>query len=262
MLDRRQMNIRILGAHDRESRNSRFTCLLIDDALAIDAGALSSSLSFRAQQRLKAILLTHQHYDHIRDIPAVGINLFSLGRAIDVYATQTVRDVLAEHLLNGTLYPKMLELPDTSPAIRFSVVAPYRSLEVEGYSVLPVPVSHAVPTVGYQLSSASGGVVFYTADTGSGLARCWDHVSPQLLITEVTVPDGYERFAAVAGHLTPGLLKQELTAFLELKGYLPPVVVVHMNPRFERQIGAETAELAKALGTSINLAYRGMELHL
>jgi len=256
------MNIRILGAHDRESRSSRFTCLLIDDVLAIDAGALSSSLSFRAQQRLKAILLTHQHYDHIRDIPAIGINLFTLGRAIDVYATQTVRDVLAEHLLNGTLYPKMLELPETGPAIRFTVVEPYQPQQIEGYSVLPVPVSHSVPTVGYQLSSPSGGVVFYTADTGSGLSRCWDRVSPQLLITEVTVPDGYERFARVAGHLTPGLLKQELAAFREVKGYLPPVVVVHMNPRFERRIGAETTELAKDLGTSIDLAYRGMELHL
>lgn len=256
------MNIRILGAHDRESRSSRFTCLLIDDVLAIDAGALSSSLSFRAQQRLKAILLTHQHYDHIRDIPAIGINLFTLGRAIDVYSTQTVRDVLAEHLLNGTLYPRMLELPETSPAIRFTVVEPYQPLQIEGYSVLPVPVSHSVPTVGYQLSSPSGGVVFYTADTGSGLSRCWDRVSPQLLITEVTVPDGYERFARVAGHLTPGLLKQELATFREVKGYLPPVVVVHMNPRFQRQIGAETAELAKALSTSISLAYRGMEFHL
>jgi len=256
------MNIRILGAHDRESRNSRFTCLLIDDVLAIDAGALSSSLSFRAQQKLKAILLTHQHYDHIRDIPAIGINLFTLGRAIDVYATQTVRDVLAEHLLNGTLYPKMLELPETGPAIRFTVVEPYQPLQIEGYSVLPVPVSHAVPTVGYQITSSSGGVVFYTADTGQGLSRCWEHVSPQLLITEVTVPDGYERFARVAGHLTLGLLKQELAAFRELKGYLPPVVVVHMNPRFERRIGAETAELAKDLGTSIDLAYRGMELHV
>ena len=57
-------------------------------------------------------------------------------------------------------------------------------------------------------------------------------------------------------------MKQELATFREVKGYLPPVVVVHMNPRFQRRIGAETAELAKALGTSIDLAYRGMELHL
>ena len=256
------MNIRILGAHDRESRSSRFTCLLIDDVLAIDAGALSSSLSFRAQQRLKAILLTHQHYDHIRDIPAIGINLFTLGRAIDVYATQTVRDVLAEHLLNGTLYPKMLELPETSPAIRFTVVEPYQPLQIEGCSVLPVPVSHSVPTVGYQLSSPSGGVVFYTADTGPGLADCWEHVSPQLLIIEVTMPDKYEEFARESGHLTPSLLKQELATFRELKGYLPPVVVVHMNPRLEKEIEAEIAVVAKVLNTSITLAYEGMQLRI
>ena len=63
------MNIRILGAHNVESRTTRCISLLIDNTVAIDAGGLTSGLSISAQQRLKALLLTHQHYDHIRDIP-------------------------------------------------------------------------------------------------------------------------------------------------------------------------------------------------
>ena len=74
------MNIRFLGAHNCESQNSRCACLLIDDILAIDAGGLTSSLSFPAQQNLKAILLTHQHYDHIKDIPTIAMN-FGLSEA-------------------------------------------------------------------------------------------------------------------------------------------------------------------------------------
>jgi len=150
---------------------------------------------------------------------------------------KTVRDVLTEHLLNGTLYPRLLELPEASPALRFTVVEPYQPLDVEGYSVLPVPVSHAVPTVGYQLSSPSGGVVFYTADTGSGLGRCWG-------ARVASAPHHRSHGAGwatrgspgVAGASDPGapLGAGSWAAFREMKGYLPPVVVVHMNPRFEK----------------------------
>ena len=84
---------------------------MIDDVLAIDAGGLTSSLSFSAQQKLKAILLTHQHYDHIRDIPALAMNLFLSDATINIYSTLPVHDALATHLLDGELYPNFLEQP-------------------------------------------------------------------------------------------------------------------------------------------------------
>ncbi|GAJ16573.1 unnamed protein product, partial [marine sediment metagenome] len=50
------MNIRILGAHNCETRTTGCICLIIDDVLAIDAGELTSSLSMSEQKKLKAIL--------------------------------------------------------------------------------------------------------------------------------------------------------------------------------------------------------------
>jgi ribonuclease BN (tRNA processing enzyme) len=119
-----------------------------------------------------------------------------------------------------------------------------------------------VPTVGYQVTSADGKVVFYTSDTGPGLADCWQQVSPQLLIIEVTVPNSYEEFAHNSGHLTTGLLRQELESFRELKGYLPRVVLVHMNPLEEKTIEAEIAAVASSLNTEIQLGYEGMQINL
>ncbi|UCH43884.1 MAG: MBL fold metallo-hydrolase [Dehalococcoidales bacterium] len=49
---------------------------MVDNILALDAGAITSSLSLADQQKIQAILLTHQHYDHIRDIPTVAMNLY------------------------------------------------------------------------------------------------------------------------------------------------------------------------------------------
>ncbi len=256
------MNIQVLGAHNCESQNSRLVSLLIDDTIAIDAGSLTSSLPFSAQQKLRAILLTHQHYDHIRDVPAIAMNFFLYGSTINIYSIQPVYDALTTHLLDGKLYPNFMEQPQGNPTIKFTIVEPYKLRQIEGYNILTVPVNHPVSTVGYQVTSPSGKIVFYTSDTGPDLTDCWQHVSPQLLITEVTAPNRYEEFAKESGHLTPSLLKQELTIFQELKGYLPQVVVVHMNPRLEKEIEAEIAAVAKALNNSINLGYEGMQLNL
>jgi len=256
------MNIKFLGAHNLESQDSKFVCLLVDDVLAIDAGCLTSSLSVEAQRQLKVILLTHQHYDHIRDVPAIAINLFFHGSTINIYTSQTVCDTISDNLLNGKVYPKFLELPETNPTVKFTVIEPHRLEQIAGYNVLAVPVNHNCNAFGYQITSPDGKTIFYTGDTGGGLRDCWAHISPQLLIAEVTAPNRYQEFAKKTKHLTPGLLKQELTSFRELRGYLPSVVLVHMDPTLEEEIKAEVEVVAKALNTPITLAYDRMQLQL
>ena len=55
----------------------------------------------------------------------------------------------------------------------------------------------------------------------------------RLVAGVVAAPERNAGYQALTGHLTPELLKQELVTFRELKGYLPEVVAVHMNPAFE-----------------------------
>lgn len=68
------MKVQILGAHNAETKEARLVSLLIDDILAIDAGGLTSTLSLAAQQRIRTILITHHHFDHIRDLVTLGMN--------------------------------------------------------------------------------------------------------------------------------------------------------------------------------------------
>lgn len=256
------MDIQFLGAHNCESQHSRLVSLLIDGVLAVDAGALASSLSFPAQRQLRAILLTHQHYDHIKDVPSIAFSSYLQGATIDVHSLSAVYEALAAHLLNGRIYSRLLESPESSPVVRFTVLEPGESEQIEGYDILAIPVNHSTPAVGYQISSPDGKIVFYTGDTGPGLADCWKLVSPQLLITEVTASNRYQKSAEELGHLTPGLLEQELTIFREVRGYLPRTVLVHMTPWLEAEIGAEVAAVAEALDIPISLAYEGMKIHL
>jgi ribonuclease BN (tRNA processing enzyme) len=256
------MKIQFLGAHNCESQEMRLVSLLVDDILALDAGGLTSSLSFSAQLKLKAVLLTHQHFDHIRDIPTLGMNFFLRRANINIYSIPLVFDVLKTYFLNDKLYTNFLEQPAGKPTFRFTALEPLKPVQIEGYSVLAVPVNHSHPTVGYQITSPDGKTLFFTGDTGPGLAECWQQVAPQLLITEVTAPSRYDDLGRRSGHLTPNLLKQELIVFRTLKGYLPQVATVHMSPDLETEIATELASVAEELHTTISLAHEGMELRL
>jgi ribonuclease BN (tRNA processing enzyme) len=256
------MFIQILGAHNIESRDYKCVSFLIDDSLAIEAGCLASSLSLAAQQKLKAILITHQHYDHIRDIPAIGINFRLHESNLEIFTTQPVYDILTTHILNDKVYPNYFEKPPEKPAFTFRLLEPDVTGKIGKYSVLPVSVNHSVPAVGYQITAESGKSMFYTADTGPGLADCWQKISPQLIIMECTAPDRYEEFARTSGHMTPGLVHQELETFRKLKGYLPQVILVHMNPLEEKEIEPQIKAVAKSLNATIRMGREGMRIQL
>jgi len=256
------MNITILGAHNTESKETGLVTLLIDDILAIDAGALTSSLSFDAQLKLKAILLSHQHYDHIRDIPAIGMNIFLRQKSLNVYGTQPVYQTLRAHFLNGAVYSNFLEEPSDNPTIIFNYLKARQEITIEEYRVVPVPVDHSKPTIGFQITSAEGKTMFYTSDTGPGLVNVWQQVEPQLLIIEVTAPNRWEDSAIERKHLTPSLLRNELLSFRDIRGYLPRVITVHMNSVEEKAIAEEIAEVAGDLKADISLGYEGMMIQL
>ncbi len=51
--------------------------LLIDEALVIDVGGLTSALSLAQQEKIKTVLLSHHHFDHTRDLIILGANVDS-----------------------------------------------------------------------------------------------------------------------------------------------------------------------------------------
>jgi ribonuclease BN (tRNA processing enzyme) len=255
------MKIKILGAHNSESKNTRCMSLLVDDIMALDAGGLTSSLSFAEQSQLKAVLLTHGHYDHIRDIPALAINLFFRKLSIDIYTHQAVYDNLTQFFLNGKLYPEFHKTTSTSnSSVNLHIIEALQPFSIGSYGILPVPVKHSKPTMGYQVSDQAGKILFYSGDTGSGLAEVWQKISPNILLIEVTSDNRFSEASQSHGHLTPQLLQEELLSFSEIKRYMPKVVTVHADPSYENVIREEIRIVAKELGTSIEVGFEGMEI--
>ena len=189
------MKLRVLGAHNMESREHRMESHLIDDVLALDAGGLSRALTFQEQEGIGALILSHRHFDHVRDLLPLGLARRDSGRVVEVYAIEDTIRFVKDKLLDGSLYPDFLKSPTPeNPTFRLNTIEFYREFSVLDYRVIAVPVPHAVPAAGFQISAAGGVRLFYTGDTGKGLSRAWDRVSPDVLLTEVTYGNENEVF--------------------------------------------------------------------
>jgi len=257
------MEIRILGAHCTEAKGLRLVSLLIDSVLVLDAGGLTSSLSLAEQQQVRAILLTHHHFDHTRDLVTFGANGATFPQPVDVYALSQTLDIVNSCLLDGKMYADFSKLPSKEkPFLQLRVIEPLQRQNIQSYDVLPVPLQHTVPSVGYQITSEDGKSLFYTGDTGPGLTACWQHISPQLLIIEVSGINEAQDFLKSVGHLSAGLLKEELIQFRQTKRYLPRVVVVHIPSQFQREVEEELKEVSEELGISIDIGYEDMRITL
>lgn len=252
------MNIRFLGTHNTLSRDSRYTCFLIDGVLGVDAGSLASALTFAEQRKIEVVLLSHGHYDHIRELPALAFNNVLSPRALQIYGTKETLDLFSSRFSDGKIYPDFIHgtAHFEKPVLELHEVRPLKPFAAGKYDVLPLKIPHAPSSVGYEITK-DGKRLFYTGDTGPGLAEVWRNSSPDLLITELTVPDRLLEFARESHHLCPGLLREELEEFRRQKGYVPRVLAVHRNPEFEPEIARDIKQVFQDQTADINLAVAG-----
>ena len=257
------MQVRVLGAHNLETRETRHTCLLIDGVLGLDAGSLVSALTPAELSKVRAVLLTHQHFDHIRDVPSLGLATLDESAHIDVYGLPETLDSVRSHLMDGVVYPDLTEgLNEAAPKYRFQPVKPEATATVLGYAVTALPVPHPVPAVGYIVRAPIGHCVAYTGDTGGNIGAVLHGnngaATPEVLFVDVTFPDRLEKRAKITGHLTPGLLGAQLRKAGSSVARLPRIVPVHLSMSHRDEVRRELTELGAVLGVSLTPGYEEM----
>jgi ribonuclease BN (tRNA processing enzyme) len=218
------------------------TSFLIDGETALDAGSLTDALPLAAQRRIRRVVLTHAHLDHVASLPFLLENLYGRQRPLEVVAPRAVLATLRRHLFNDALWPDFTRLPSRAhPTLVYRAVRPERPFRAGGLTLVPLPVDHLVPTFGY-LVSKPGRAVLFSGDT-MPTQRIWAAARRardlKAIFLEVSFSDTQAEVARASCHLTPRQLPDELA---KAPGRVP-VYLYHMKPPSLSRIRREVAAL-------------------
>ncbi|HET9552155.1 MAG TPA: 3',5'-cyclic-nucleotide phosphodiesterase [Anaeromyxobacteraceae bacterium] len=238
------MKLEVLGCSGGELPKHKTTCFLVDGRLAVDAGALTASLPLERLLQVDDIVLTHSHFDHVKDVPLLADLLVGRRRTpVRVHASTECARTLRESIFNGKLWPDFTRIPDARrPVLELREFTPGRAFKAGGYTFRPVPVCHPVESVGFVVSDGKAAFAI-SGDTGPTV-QFWKKVNaaPKLgaLLVEVSFPNELQGLADLSGHLTPNTLATEL-AKLERNGF--PVLLYHLKPAYAARLRREVAAL-------------------
>jgi ribonuclease BN (tRNA processing enzyme) len=221
------------------------SCLL-NDSVALDAGCLGFWGSPQDQARVRHVLLSHTHMDHLASLPIFVENAYE-GKAecVTVHGSRTVLRCCQEHLFNEEVWPDFIALSrGDKPFLRLSPLEAGETAEIDGLRVTAVALDHVVPTVGYLIAD-EGGTVAFVSDTGP-TDEIWRRVNaaPDLraVFVEATFPDELGWLAEVSKHLTPATLAREAAKLTRPTR----LVVIHIKARYKEQVIAQLHALGLA----------------
>jgi ribonuclease BN (tRNA processing enzyme) len=241
----KRLSVRVLGPFGGSAPGRRLTTFLIDGECALDAGALTESLPLPALRRIRRVVLTHAHFDHLVSLPFLAANLHgSLPAPLEILAPESVLESVRRHVFNDSTWPDFTRFPSVSrPTIRYRPLAEGRPFAAGALTITPYAVNHVVPTFGY-LVSAGGRTVVFSGDTGP-TERLWVAArrarAVRAIFLECSFSDREESLAADSQHLTPRLVWQELPKLPQRA----PVLLYHIKPFSLPRIRREVAALGE-----------------
>jgi cAMP phosphodiesterase len=212
--------------------------------VALDAGSIGLYGTPEDQARVKHLLLSHTHSDHLATLPTFLLNTYQGdGNCVTVYGSEVVLDCLRQHVFNDVFSPNFIRISEVRPAyLKLQALQPGVPLELDGLRVTPIPVHHAVPTLGFMVEDRETAVLF-PSDTGP-TQEIWEHGRKnrklKAVFLEAALPNSMAWLAEIAGHLTPALFAQEVAKL----GRAARFIAVHITPNHRRQVVKEL----KALG--------------
>lgn len=238
------MRLKVLGPHGGELPGCKSTCFLVDGVLALDAGALTSTLPLDALAKIDDILLTHSHFDHVKDLPMLSDVLVGRrDRPVTIHSNTECIETLRKNLFNNVLWPDFTAIPTRkNPVFKLRSFKAGSSVKIGGYSVKSVLVSHPVESCGYVVSDGKSAMAI-SGDTGP-TDKFWKvlNATPNLkaVLVECSFPNALQALADISGHFTPNTLEKELAKFDRRHA---EVFLYHLKPAFVDQLKKEVRHL-------------------
>jgi cAMP phosphodiesterase len=238
------VKLQVLGCHGGELPTCRTTCFLVDDVLALDAGALTGTLSLERLCKVDHILVGHSHFDHVKDLPLLAdLVIGRRDKPVTIHASRECARALRENMFNDALWPDFTRIPSRkAPVLQIKTFKAGSSFKVGPYSVRSIPVSHPVESCGFVISDGESTLAM-SGDTGP-TERLWKVLNQteklKALLLETSFPNAMQALADVSGHLTPKTLSSELAKFRRNGA---DVLLYHLKPAFVAELKRELKHL-------------------
>jgi cAMP phosphodiesterase len=238
------VRLQVLGCHGGELPKCKTTCFLIDEVLALDAGALTGTLTLDRLLKVDNILISHSHFDHVKDLPLLAdLIVGRREKPVTVWASRECARTLRDNVFNNSLWPDFTKIPTRkSPVIQLRAFRAGASFKIDKYSVQSIPVSHPVESCGFVVSRGDSAVAM-SGDTGP-TERLWKVLNKtrnlKAVLLETSFPNKLQQLADISGHLTPQTLRDELGKFHRNGA---AVLLYHLKPAFVAQLKKELAAL-------------------
>ncbi|WP_194756863.1 3',5'-cyclic-nucleotide phosphodiesterase [Aliidiomarina indica] len=216
--------IHVLGCSGGMGAESGSTCIRVGESVLIDAGTGLSTLRVDEMRKIKHVILTHAHMDHIASLPMFLSNMFEgVNHQVQVYALSHTIEKLKNHIFNDEIWPDFTRsMGPCGPVLNLHEIQPRDELQLEGTTFTLFPVDHTIPTVGVSVRGdldfavalsageglgASGAAATSEALNNSGTAATSEGATP----TGATKPESAKAHFVFTSDTTAGeLLNHEL----------------------------------------------------
>jgi ribonuclease BN (tRNA processing enzyme) len=219
------------------------TSVLLNESVVLDAGSIGLYGTPQEQARVRYVLLSHTHVDHLATLPIFVENAYEgRGEGVAVYGSSSVLDCVRRDIFNDRVWPDFIAL--SSEERSFLKLVPFEAgetVELDGLRITAVALDHVVPTVGFLVADGRS-TVAYVTDTGPTeeiWQRCNAAADLRAVFLETTFPNELAWLADVSKHLTPATFAAEVAKLSRPV----PVLVTHIKARFHDQVVAELKAL-------------------
>ncbi|QCU90339.1 HD domain-containing phosphohydrolase [Thiomicrorhabdus sediminis] len=240
------LGIEVLGAHGSASSTEHCCSFKLGKHILVDAGHVVVPLGDDCAN-IEHVLLTHAHFDHIRDLPFMVETYFmQRSKPLKIYGLSQTLQAVKMHMFNDVIWPAFQNIKHPvydKNCIEFIEIETKRPFYLQDIEFEAFSTNHVEGACGFIIRHENKACIlssdtYLSEDLTEAITTTENLTS---LFIEVSFPSYMSGLAEVSRHLTPKTLQQQLSAIEKPID----VYLFHLKPCYEKQIKEEIQALFK-----------------